>query len=145
MKALIQRVTHAKVEVDGREVGAVGQGLLVLLGVAESDSEKSIDPLVQKVINLRVFEDEGGKMNLSLMDVKGQMLIVSQFTLYADTSGGRRPSFADAARPEKAIPLYNKFVQQCEEAGLKVATGEFGAHMKVELINDGPVTIMVEN
>lgn len=145
MRALIQRVKSAKVEISGRTVGEVGKGLLILLGVAPADTEQNIDFLVEKIANLRIFEDEAEKMNLSLVDVKGEALIVSQFTLYADCKKGRRPSFTDAAPPLVAEELYKKFVHKFEAVGVKVATGEFGAAMDVSLVNWGPVTIMLES
>ena len=145
MKLVIQRVKHAKVEVENEIVGKIEQGFLVLLGVGPEDTEETADYLVQKLIKLRVFEDENGKMNLSLKDINGELLIVSQFTLYADCKKGNRPSFTNAAPPEKAKQLYEYFVLQAKNLGLKVETGSFGAHMKVELLNDGPVTILLEN
>lgn len=144
MKLVIQRVTKASVTVENNMVGKIGKGFLVLLGVGLEDSEKEADYLVQKLIKLRVFEDENGKMNLSLKDIEGELLIVSQFTLYADCSGGNRPSFINAAKPEKANKLYDYFISKCKEENIKVEHGIFGADMKVELLNDGPVTIILE-
>ncbi|MFK7970617.1 MAG: D-aminoacyl-tRNA deacylase [Bacteroidia bacterium] len=145
MKALIQRVSHAKVEIDDRISGEIGQGLLVLLGIAHEDSEKDIDWLVNKLVKLRIFTDADGKMNLSVADVGGDILVVSQFTLHADTKKGTRPSYIKAARPEVAIPLYELFLQKLRAAfSGQVATGEFGAMMQVSLLNDGPVTIMLD-
>ena len=142
MKLVVQRVSNAKVDVDGKTVGSIGKGFLVLCGITHTDTEKEADYLAGK---LRVFEDENGKMNLALKDVGGELLIISQFTLYADTvSSGNRPSFIDAARPEKAEPLYEYFLKKCEEFGIKVQKGIFGADMKVSLLNDGPVTIILE-
>lgn len=144
MKLIIQRVTHASVTVNNNIVGKIGQGFLALLGVGPEDTKETADYLVQKLIKLRIFEDENGKMNLSLKDVNGELLIVSQFTLYADCSGGNRPSFVNAAKPEKANELYEYFIQECKTQNVKVEHGIFGADMKVELLNDGPVTIILE-
>lgn len=144
MKLVIQRVTNASVTVENEIVGKIGKGFLVLLGVGPEDTEKEADYLVQKLIKLRVFEDENGKMNLSLKDIEGELLIVSQFTLYADCTGGNRPSFTNAAKPEKANELYEYFIKKCEEENIRVEHGIFGADMKVELLNDGPVTIVLE-
>lgn len=144
MKLVIQRVKHAKVEVENKIVGKIGQGFLVLLGVGPDDTKEIADYLVQKLIKLRVFEDENGKMNLGLKDINGELLIVSQFTLYADCTGGNRPSFTLAAKPDKANELYEYFISKCEEENVKVDHGIFGADMKVELLNDGPVTIILE-
>lgn len=144
MKLIIQRVTNASVTVENNIVGKIGKGFLVLLGVGPEDTEKEADYLVQKLIKLRVFEDENGKMNMSLKDIEGELLIVSQFTLYADCTGGNRPSFTNAAKPEKANELYEYFIQKCKQENIKVEHGKFAADMKVELLNDGPVTIMLE-
>ena len=144
MKLVIQRVKHAKVEVENEIVGKIGQGFLILLGVGPDDTKETADYLVQKLIKLRVFEDENGKMNLALKDINGELLIVSQFTLYADCSGGNRPSFTLAAKPDKANELYEYFISKCEGENVKVDHGIFGADMKVELLNDGPVTIILE-
>ena len=143
MKALIQRVSEASVEVDGRRVADIGQGLLVLLGVTHADEEKDVAWLARKIPSLRVFEDEQGLMNRSVADIGGSVIVVSQFTLYADTRKGNRPSFVDAARPEQAEPLYETLVRQLRQTlGTdRVATGVFGAEMKVRLLNDGPVTV----
>lgn len=145
MKSVIQRVSQASVTIDNVVVGEIQKGFMILLGITHTDTEKDVKWMVDKIAGLRVFEDENGKMNLSLEDVGGELLIVSQFTLYGDARKGRRPSFIDAARPEKAIPLYEKFVEMAKEKGVKVATGEFGADMKVSLINDGPVTLIVDS
>lgn len=145
MKALIQRVTSGKVIIEGKRVGKIGKGYVILLGVKEGDSEKEADFLTEKIVNLRVMGDSNDKMNLSIKDVDGEILVVSQFTLYADTRGGRRPSFIKAAKPEMANRLYLYFVDQLKKLGVKnVQTGEFGAYMTVEIINDGPVTIMLD-
>ena len=144
MKLVIQRVKYAKVEVENEIVGKIGQGFLVLLGVGPDDTKETADYLVQKLIKLRVFEDGNGKMNLALKDINGELLIVSQFTLYADCTGGNRPSFTLAAKPDKANELYEYFISKCEEENVKVDHGIFGADMKVELLNDGPVTIILE-
>ncbi len=144
MRALIQRVSRASVTIEGTVHGAIGRGFLVLLGVTEGDTEADARYLADKCVGLRVFTDENDKMNLSLTDVGGGLLIVSQFTLYGDCSHGRRPSFTAAARPDTAIPLYEAFVARCRESGLPVETGEFGADMKVELLNDGPVTLWMD-
>ena len=144
MKLVIQKVKNASVKVDGKTVGEIEKGFLVLLGVKVGDTKQQADYLVKKVCNLRVFEDENGKMNLSLKDVKGKLLIVSQFTLYGDCSDGNRPSFIEAARPEEAIPLYEYFCEECAKNSIEVQRGIFGADMKVQLLNDGPVTIVIE-
>lgn len=145
MRALIQRVKSGAVYIDGKEVGRIGKGFVILLGVGQRDSIEDLDYLVDKVVNLRVFPDEEGKMNLSLLDVGGEVLVVSQFTLYADCRKGRRPSFTDAAPPDKGKEMYELFVSRLRERGLKVETGEFGAMMLVEIHNDGPVTIMLDS
>lgn len=145
MKLVIQRVLNSQVDVNGKTVGKIDKGFMVLCGITHDDTEKEADILSRKLCNLRVFEDENGKMNLSLKDVGGELLIISQFTLYADSmSSGNRPSFIAAARPEKAEPLYEYFIKKCEEEGIHVEKGIFGADMKVSLINDGPVTILME-
>ena len=145
MKLVVQRVLNSKVEVDGKVVGKIEKGFMVLCGITHNDTEKEADVLARKLCNLRVFEDENEKMNLSLKDVGGKLLIISQFTLYADSmSSGNRPSFINAARPEKAEPLYEYFLKKCEEEGIEVQKAIFGADMKVSLINDGPVTIILE-
>lgn len=145
MKALLQRVSKASVSVAGEEVGKIGRGLVVLLGVANGDTEKDAQYLVPKIINLRIFTDAQDKFNLSALDVKGDLLLVSQFTLLADTRKGRRPSFVEAAPPEPAEALFNYAVGLARESGLKVATGRFQQHMQVEIHNDGPVTVMLDS
>ena len=146
MKAILQRVKFAKVEVDGETVGEIGQGFLVLLGVAQEDDKKEAEVLSNKIAGLRVFTDENDKMNLSLGDIGGEVLVISNFTLCADCSHGRRPSFIAAARPEQAEPLYEYFCQRFRDAGIrKVAQGIFGADMAVSLLNDGPVTIDINS
>ncbi|MDD4923940.1 MAG: D-aminoacyl-tRNA deacylase [Dehalococcoidales bacterium] len=145
MKALIQRVTSARVSVSGEEVGRIGNGLVVLVGVAAGDTLKDVEYLVQKNIGLRIFADESGKFNLSVLDIKGELLLVSQFTLIADTKKGKRPSFTGAAPPEEAERLFNEFVKQSKASGLKVETGRFQQYMQVEIHNDGPVTIMLDS
>ena len=144
MRLLIQRVKNADVKVDNKIVGEINKGFLVLCGVTHTDTKETADYLIKKLINLRVFEDENEKMNLSIKQVDGELLIVSQFTLYADTSHGNRPSFVNAAKPEMANELYEYFCKKCESEGIKVQKGIFGADMKVNLLNDGPVTIMLE-
>ena len=144
MKLVVQRVKNAKVEVEGKTVGEIEKGFLVLLGVTHNDTKETADYLVKKLCNLRVFEDENEKMNLALKDVNGKLLIVSQFTLYADCTGGNRPSFVNAAKPEMANELYEYFCNKCKENRIEVQKGIFGADMKVSLLNDGPVTIILE-
>lgn len=144
MKAVVQRVKNSEVRVSNKIVGKIGKGLLVFLGVTHSDSEKDINWLVNKIKDLRIFQDEQDKMNLSLMDTGGEILIVSQFTLYANAVKGRRPSFVDAAKPDMANELYEKFIDEFKKCGIKVQTGEFGTDMQVSLVNDGPVTIILD-
>ena len=144
MRLLVQRVKNAEVKVDGKTVGKIDKGFLVLCGVTHTDTKETADYLVKKLCNLRVFEDENGKMNLSIKQIEGKLLIVSQFTLYADTTGGNRLSFIEAAKPEQANELYEYFCKKCIEAGIEVQKGIFGADMQVSLVNDGPVTIMLE-
>ncbi len=145
MRALIQRVSRASVTVDETVVGEIGHGLLVLLGIAQGDSEAQVKTLADKIVHLRIFEDDEGKMNRSILDVGGQILVVSQFTLYADVRRGRRPSFTDAAPPSLAEPLVERFKTVIAAYGLKVADGIFGAYMEVELLNSGPVTIWLDS
>jgi D-aminoacyl-tRNA deacylase len=144
MRALLQRVTNGRVTIEGRVKGEIGNGLVILLGVGAGDTEAEIEPLANKIANLRIFSDSEGKFNLSAMDVKAEMLVVSQFTLYADCRKGRRPSFTDAARPEIASPLCDSFVEKLRALGFKVETGEFQADMLVEIHNAGPVTIWLD-
>jgi D-tyrosyl-tRNA(Tyr) deacylase len=144
MRALIQRVLKASVTVDNKVISQIGKGLVVLLGIGHGDGEEQIVFLAEKVANLRIFEDEQGKTNLSVLDVQGEAMVVSQFTLYADARKGRRPSFTDAALPEVAEPLVNRFVELLRGHGVPTQTGQFGAHMLVEIHNDGPVTIWLE-
>jgi len=144
MRAVIQRVSSASVTIDGEIVGRIGRGLLVLLGIAPTDTLAEAEWIAAKLVGLRVFEDDRGKMNLDTTEVGGSMLIVSQFTLFGDVSRGRRPGFTGAAVPEIAIPLYEAFVAAVRRSGVPVATGRFGADMRVELVNDGPVTLIVE-
>lgn len=144
MKLLVQRVLQSSVEVNEEIVGNIGPGFLVLVGITHTDTESQAIWLANKLVNLRIFEDSQGKMNQSLIDKQGSALIISQFTLYADCNEGRRPSFTQAAQPEKAKPLYETLVNEVRKAGIDVATGIFGAYMKVSLINDGPVTVMLE-
>ncbi|MEY3682161.1 MAG: hypothetical protein RLZZ289_685 [Bacteroidota bacterium] len=146
MRVVIQRVSEAAVKIDGNIVGEISKGLLVLLGIAQEDTEQDALYLIQKLINLRIFSDADGKMNLSVQDCGGELLIVSQFTLYADTKKGNRPSYIRAARPEHAIPLYEFFLQELQKQFQgPIQTGQFGADMKVSLINDGPVTIIIDS
>jgi D-aminoacyl-tRNA deacylase len=144
MRAVVQRVSRARVVVDGETIGQIGPGLLVLVGVAESDSETEAERLAGKVARLRIFEDDDGRFDRSALDSGGAVLAVSQFTLIADTRKGNRPSFSDAARPEHAAPLYDRFCEALRTLGLTVERGAFGAHMEVELVNDGPLTIVLE-
>jgi D-tyrosyl-tRNA(Tyr) deacylase len=145
VRAVIQRVTSASVTVDGRVNGKIGAGLLVLLGVSRTDNQEAAPYLAEKIANLRIFSDEAGKMNRSLLDTGGAALVVSQFTLYGDTRGGRRPSYIQAAPPEEAARLYEEFVRNMRALGVAVETGVFQAHMQVELVNDGPVTILLDS
>ena len=144
MKLVIQRVSRAQVDVDGKTVGKIDRGFMVLVGVTHTDTEQTADYLATKLCNLRVFRDENDKMNLAIKDVGGSLLLISQFTLYADCTGGNRPAFIDAAKPEVAEKLYDYFCEKCREKGIEVQKGIFGADMKVSLLNDGPVTIIME-
>lgn len=144
MKVVVQRVSKASVTVEGAVVGSIGQGLVVLIGFSRQDSPQDIAPMVEKILNLRIFEDDQRKMNHSLLDVRGEVLLVSQFTLLGDTRKGRRPNFMDAAPPEVAQKLYHEFIQEIERQKVKVQTGRFQAYMEVQIYNDGPVTLIVE-
>ncbi|HET6578472.1 MAG TPA: D-aminoacyl-tRNA deacylase [Gemmatimonadales bacterium] len=144
MRVVLQRVSHASVTIGGRVAGAIGRGFCLLVGFTHGDTDDRVDWMADKVAGLRLFSDAEGKMNLGLAEVQGGLLVISQFTLYGDTARGRRPSFIDAARPETAIPLYERFVAALRSRGLEVATGEFGADMQVEIHNDGPVTLILE-
>ncbi len=144
MRAVVQRVSSASVVISGDTVGTIERGLLVLLGIHTSDTSTQVKWLAEKVVGLRIFEDDAGKMNRSLNDVQGGLLVVSQFTLYGDCSQGRRPSFIGAARPEQAIPLYEEFLAKCRELCPAVQAGQFGADMQVHLVNDGPVTLIID-
>ncbi|WP_291256609.1 D-aminoacyl-tRNA deacylase [Fusobacterium sp.] len=144
MRAVIQRVKYASVTVDGEIVGKIEKGLMVLLGVTHTDGEKEVNWLANKIKDLRIFEDAEGKMNLGLEDIKGELLVISQFTLYGNCIKGRRPGFTEAAKPDLANPLYEKFLEKCRSFGIKTECGIFGADMKVELLNDGPVTLVID-
>ena len=144
MRALLQRVSKASVTVEDQVISAIGRGLVVLLGIGHGDGDEQVSFLTEKIANLRIFEDEQGKTNLSLLDVRGEAIVVSQFTLYADTRKGRRPSFTDAAFPEAAEPLVDRFVEKLRGQGVPTQSGQFGAHMSVEIHNDGPVTVWLE-
>lgn len=145
MRFVIQRVQHASVTVDGKVSGKIGKGFLVLVGIGMGDDEQTADKLVQKLVHMRIFEDENGKTNLALKDVGGELLLVSQFTLYADCRKGNRPSFTKAGKPDEAEPLYQYIIRKCREEIPVVEEGEFGADMKVELLNDGPFTIVLDS
>lgn len=145
MKIVLQRVKHSSVEIDGKIHGKIEQGFMVLVGFSSSDNQFIIDKMIDKMIHLRVFEDDHGKMNLSLQDINGSILSISQFTLYADCRKGRRPGFTNAAKPDIAIPLYEYFNKKINELGIHIETGIFGADMKVSLLNDGPVTIILDS
>ena len=145
MKVVVQRVSQASVKVDGETVGAVEKGYMLLIGIDEADEKSDADWLIQKIINLRIFGDEDGKLNLSILDIKGEILCISQFTLIADYKKGNRPSFIKAAKPDKAVPLFEYFKEELKKSGLKIESGIFGADMKVSLTNDGPVTIVMDS
>lgn len=145
MRAVVQRVSQANVKVDGKIVGEINKGLLVFLGVGKEDDEKDLDYMIDKILGLRIFEDENGKLNLSLLDIKGELLVISQFTLYGNVKKGKRPSFTDAADPDIANNYYELFIEKAREKGVKTEHGIFGADMKVSLINDGPVTILIDS
>lgn len=145
MRAVVQRVNSASVEIDGKRESEINKGLLVLLGICDEDNKEDIKYLVEKIMNLRIFEDEDEKMNLSLLDIKGELLVVSQFTLYGDCRKGRRPNFMKAAKPNVSEKLYEEFLSASSTYDIKVASGKFGAHMKVDLTNDGPVTILIDS
>lgn len=144
MRIVLQRVKRARVEIEGRIAGEIGRGALLLVGFTEGDDEEALEWMAGRIAGLRIFPDDEGKMNRSIRDADGALLVVSQFTLYGDTSKGRRPSFVSAARPETAIPLYERFLALIRETGIPLETGEFGAMMDVELVNDGPVTLIME-
>ncbi|HHX18467.1 MAG TPA: D-tyrosyl-tRNA(Tyr) deacylase [Clostridium sp.] len=145
MRAVVQRVTFSKVSVENEIVGKINKGLNVLLGIGKEDGQKDIEYLADKIVNLRIFEDENGKMNVSLKDINGQLLVISQFTLYGDCRKGKRPGFDKAARPEDAEKIYNQFIEECQKHGVKVETGKFQTMMSVEIHNDGPVTILLDS
>lgn len=145
MRVVIQRVSEASVVIEEETVGKIGKGFVLLVGVGEEDEQEDVDYVVRKVGKMRIFEDEAGKMNLSLSEVDGEILSISQFTLHADTKKGNRPSFTAAGKPEKAVPLYEAVNEGLRNEGFRVETGEFGAHMKISLVNDGPVTILVDS
>ena len=144
MRAVLTRVKHAAVSIDGQVVGKIGEGFLILLGIGPEDTEALCDKLCDKLLSLRIFEDENEKMNRGLEDVNGELLVVSQFTLYGNCKKGRRPDFFGAAKPDLTIPLYERFVQRCRDSGFHTETGEFGAYMQVDSLNDGPVTLIVD-
>ena len=145
MRLVVQRVLESSVKVDGKEVGRIGKGFMVLIGVGESDTKEIADKMIHKMINLRIFEDENGKTNLGLKDVGGSLLLISQFTLYADCKRGNRPSFIEAGKPDMANEMYEYIIEKCRESVDEVQTGEFGADMKVQLLNDGPFTILLDS
>ena len=144
MRAVLTRVKHASVSIDGNVAGKIGEGFLILLGIGPDDTDAACDKLCDKLLSLRIFEDENEKMNRGLEDVNGEVLVVSQFTLYGNCKKGRRPDFFGAAKPDVAIPLYERFVQRCRDSGYHTETGEFGAYMQVDSLNDGPVTLVVD-
>jgi D-tyrosyl-tRNA(Tyr) deacylase len=145
MRAVVQRVKKGSVEIEEKEIGEIGKGMVILLGVGQNDVEKDAEYLAEKIVNLRIFEDKEGKMNLSVRDINGQILVISQFTLYGDCKKGRRPSFISAALPDKAVKLYDYFIKYIKNYDLKIETGEFQAMMLVKIFNDGPVTILLDS
>lgn len=145
MRAVIQRVKHSSVTVDDEIIGKIGEGLLIFVGVAPNDDESDIDYIFKKSLELRIFEDENGKMNLSVSDIGGEILLISQFTLFGDCRKGRRPSFASSCEPIKAEQMYNKLLEKMRQSGIKTECGSFGADMKIELLNDGPVTMLLDS
>ncbi len=145
MRAVVQRVSKAEVLVDNISLGQINKGLLILLGVAEEDTDTDINYMVDKTLNLRIFEDENEKMNLSVLDIEGEVLVISQFTLHGDARKGRRPSFSKAGNPQKAEALYIQYIQQLKNSGIRVESGRFAAYMEVSLVNDGPVTILLDS
>lgn len=145
MRAVVQRTTHSQVSIEGEVIGSIDRGLMVLLGVKKGDTQKDAEYITDKIVNLRIFSDDEGKMNRSLLDIKGEILMVSQFTLLGDTRRGRRPGFSDAALPDAALPMFDYCVQYLREMGIRVATGQFGADMQVSIENDGPVTILLDS
>ena len=145
MRAVVQRVKEGSVEIEKKEIAKIVEGLIILLGVGQNDVEKDAEYLAEKIVNLRIFEDKEGKMNLSVKDINGQILVISQFTLYGDCKKGRRPSFISAALPDKAVKLYDYFIKYTKNYGLKIETGEFQAMMLVKIYNDGPVTILLDS
>lgn len=145
MRAVVQRVKRSSVKVNGEAIGEISKGINVLVGITKDDNDEDLKYIKEKIFNLRIFSDENDKMNLSVKDVKGELLIISQFTLYGDARKGRRPSFIEALGGEEAVKLYNDFIELCKVEGLKIQTGEFGADMEVEIINDGPVTLLLDS
>lgn len=145
MRAILQRVTSSQVSIDNKTIGQIGRGLNILMGIGQEDDLSIVPKFVEKIVNLRIFADEAGKMNKSILDIKGEILLISQFTLYADVSGGRRPSFTKAAEPEKAEAIYKEMIELLRGYGFKVETGEFGGYMAVDILNDGPVTIILDS
>ncbi|WP_315108246.1 D-aminoacyl-tRNA deacylase [Clostridium intestinale] len=145
MRAVVQRVKRSSVKVNGETIGEISKGINVLVGITKDDNDEDLKYIKEKIFNLRIFSDENDKMNLSVKDVKGELLIISQFTLYGDARKGRRPSFIEALGGEEAVKLYNDFIELCKTEGLKIQTGEFGADMEVEIINDGPVTLLLDS
>jgi len=145
MRLLLQRVSEGQVIIDEKTVGQIDRGIVALIGIRSGDRKRDADYLLSKCVNMRIFPDELGRFDKSLLETAGDLLVISQFTLYADTRKGRRPGFSDAAMPEEAVPLYDYFIEKAQALGLKVETGEFGADMKIDIVNDGPVTIMIDS